>query len=65
MTTAAAPVRKLTVLYDADCPLCVHIRHWLIGQRWLVPLALVPAASWEAHRRFPASITPRRCGRSR
>ncbi len=47
------PVRKLTVLYDADCPLCVHIRHWLLAQRRLVPLDLVPAASHEARRRFP------------
>ncbi|MFD6226769.1 thiol-disulfide oxidoreductase DCC family protein [Streptomyces sp. NPDC060232] len=48
-----AAVRHLTVLYDADCPLCVHIRHWLLAQRWLLPVALVPAASWEARRRFP------------
>ncbi|MFJ9645256.1 thiol-disulfide oxidoreductase DCC family protein [Streptomyces sp. NPDC004244] len=48
-----AATRHLTVLYDADCPLCVHIRHWLLGQPWLVPLRLVPAASAEARRRFP------------
>ncbi|MFJ5551982.1 thiol-disulfide oxidoreductase DCC family protein [Streptomyces sp. NPDC093225] len=64
MATAAAPtpappvptrtpVRRLTVLYDAQCPLCVHLRNWLLGQKWLVPLALVPAGSFEAHRRFP------------
>ncbi|OKK20902.1 hypothetical protein AMK16_10895 [Streptomyces sp. CB00455] len=46
-------VRSLTVLYDADCPLCVHVRHWLIAQPSLVPLVLVPAASAEARRRFP------------
>ncbi|MCX5399278.1 thiol-disulfide oxidoreductase DCC family protein [Streptomyces sp. NBC_00102] len=46
-------VRRLTVLYDAQCPLCVHLRHWLRGQRQIVPLDLVPAASEEAHRRFP------------
>ncbi|MFD9723282.1 thiol-disulfide oxidoreductase DCC family protein [Streptomyces sp. NPDC059072] len=51
----AAPgvVRHLTVLYDADCPLCVHIRHWLLGQHWLVPLRLVPAASAAARQRYP------------
>ncbi|MGT2530040.1 thiol-disulfide oxidoreductase DCC family protein [Streptomyces nojiriensis] len=51
----AAPgaVRHLTVLYDADCPLCVHIRHWLLGQQWLVPLRLVPAASAAARQRYP------------
>ncbi|WP_267243026.1 thiol-disulfide oxidoreductase DCC family protein [Streptomyces sp. PR69] len=46
-------VRRLTVLYDAQCPLCVHLRHWLLRQRQLVPLDLVPAASEEAVRRFP------------
>ncbi|MFI9060500.1 thiol-disulfide oxidoreductase DCC family protein [Streptomyces sp. NPDC053429] len=50
---APAPIRHLTVLYDANCPLCVHIRHWLLGQRWLVPLRLVPAGSYEARQRFP------------
>ncbi|WP_215110462.1 DCC1-like thiol-disulfide oxidoreductase family protein, partial [Streptomyces sp. McG3] len=48
-----APVRRLTVLYDAHCPLCVHLRHWLQRQRQLVPLDLVPAGSAEARRRFP------------
>ncbi|MEU3303227.1 MULTISPECIES: thiol-disulfide oxidoreductase DCC family protein [unclassified Streptomyces] len=47
------PVKRLTVLYDAQCPLCVHLRHWLLRQRQLVPLDLVPAASQEARRRFP------------
>ncbi|MEV3992227.1 DCC1-like thiol-disulfide oxidoreductase family protein [Streptomyces sp. NPDC049837] len=47
------PVRRLTVLYDAHCPLCVHLRHWLRRQPQLVPLDLVPAASEEARRRFP------------
>ncbi|MFE7774151.1 thiol-disulfide oxidoreductase DCC family protein [Streptomyces sp. NPDC057445] len=47
------PVKRLTVLYDANCSLCVHLRHWLLRQRQLVPLDLVPAASQEAGRRFP------------
>ncbi|MFG2295055.1 thiol-disulfide oxidoreductase DCC family protein [Streptomyces sp. NPDC048603] len=47
------PVHRLTVLYDAQCPLCVHIRHWLLGQRQLVPIRLVPAGSAEARRRYP------------
>ncbi|WP_078951011.1 DCC1-like thiol-disulfide oxidoreductase family protein [Streptomyces griseus] len=50
---AAAPVRRLTVLYDARCPLCVHLRGWLQRQRQLVPLDFVPAGSAEAVRRFP------------
>ncbi|MFI1466368.1 thiol-disulfide oxidoreductase DCC family protein [Streptomyces wuyuanensis] len=47
-------MKRLTVLYDAQCPLCVHLRQWLLRQRQLVPLDLVPAASEEARRRFPA-----------
>ncbi|MET9603743.1 DCC1-like thiol-disulfide oxidoreductase family protein [Streptomyces sp. NPDC006512] len=54
MRPQSAPVRHLTVLYDANCPVCVHIRHWLLAQRWLVPLRLVPAASYEARHRYPA-----------
>ncbi|MFC9299492.1 thiol-disulfide oxidoreductase DCC family protein [Streptomyces sp. NPDC057011] len=53
MGGAAGAVRRITVLYDANCPLCVHIRHWLLAQRWLVPLRLVPAGSYEAQRRYP------------
>ncbi|QIQ03052.1 thiol-disulfide oxidoreductase DCC family protein [Streptomyces liangshanensis] len=50
---AHTAVRGLTVLYDANCPLCLHLRQWLLRQRALVPLDLVPAASPEARRRFP------------
>ncbi|MEU3187037.1 DCC1-like thiol-disulfide oxidoreductase family protein [Streptomyces sp. NPDC006923] len=46
-------VRALTVLYDAECPLCVHLRHWLLRQPQLVPLDLVAAGSVEARRRYP------------
>ncbi|MFF9017768.1 thiol-disulfide oxidoreductase DCC family protein [Streptomyces sp. NPDC014870] len=53
MSRTGTPVHRLTVPYDADCPLCVHLRHWLLRQRQLVPLDLVPAASQEARRRFP------------
>ncbi|MGC9380471.1 thiol-disulfide oxidoreductase DCC family protein [Streptomyces sp. MH13] len=51
--TAAAPVRRLTVLYDAECSLCTHVRDWLLRQPRLVPLEPVPAGSDEARRRFP------------
>ncbi|MGY1455206.1 thiol-disulfide oxidoreductase DCC family protein [Streptomyces sp. SS8] len=50
---AGVPVRRLTVLYDAGCPLCRHVRDWLARQRKLVPLDLVPAGSDEARRRLP------------
>ncbi|MFH9606427.1 thiol-disulfide oxidoreductase DCC family protein [Streptomyces sp. NPDC017448] len=49
-----APVRRLTVLYDERCPLCLHLGGWLQRQRQLVPIDLVPAGSAEAVRRFPA-----------
>ncbi|MEU9185134.1 DCC1-like thiol-disulfide oxidoreductase family protein [Streptomyces sp. NPDC048484] len=48
-----APVRGLTVLYDARCSLCAFLRDWLVRQRQLVPLELVAAGSAEAERRFP------------
>jgi len=48
------PVRRLTVLYDPACRLCVFAAGWLARQRQLVPLDLVPAGSVEARRRFPA-----------
>lgn len=50
---ARVPVRSLTVLYDADCSLCAHVRDWLVRQPQLVPVELVPAASEEARRRYP------------
>ncbi|MCZ4120696.1 thiol-disulfide oxidoreductase DCC family protein [Streptomyces sp. H39-S7] len=50
---ARAPVRRLTVLYDADCKLCSFVRGWLGRQRQLVPLDLVPACSPEARGRYP------------
>ncbi|CAL9548617.1 hypothetical protein SUDANB108_04416 [Streptomyces sp. enrichment culture] len=52
-TTAPAPVRRLTVLYDAECSLCAFLRDWLLRQPQLVPLEPVPAGSEEARRRFP------------
>ena len=52
-TADRTPVRRLTVLYDAQCSLCAHLRDWLVRQAQLVPLELVPAGSEEARRRFP------------
>lgn len=49
----SAPVNRLTVLYDARCSLCLHLRQWLQSRRQLVPLDLVPAGSPEARSRFP------------
>jgi predicted DCC family thiol-disulfide oxidoreductase YuxK len=52
-TADRTPVRRLTVLYDDRCSLCVHLRDWLARQVQLVPLDLVPAGSEEARRRLP------------
>ncbi|GAA2550388.1 MULTISPECIES: thiol-disulfide oxidoreductase DCC family protein [Streptomyces] len=48
------PVRRLTVLYDAECSLCSSVRDWLVRRPQLVPLELVPAGSPAARARFPA-----------
>ncbi|WP_416974565.1 thiol-disulfide oxidoreductase DCC family protein [Streptomyces sp. 4F14] len=47
------PVRRLTVLYDAECGLCRALSAWLARQPQLVPLDLVPAASDAARALFP------------
>ena len=46
-------MQTLTVLYDARCNLCSHIRSWLEAQPSYVTLDFVPAGSDEARRRFP------------
>lgn len=51
--TGGVPVRGLTVLYDAGCGLCTHLRNWLVRQSQLVPLELLPAGSDWARARFP------------
>ncbi|MEV6112189.1 DUF393 domain-containing protein [Streptomyces sp. NPDC052109] len=51
--TGGVTVRGLTVLYDAECGLCAHLRDWLVRQPQLVPLDLVPAGSDRARARFP------------
>ncbi|MFG2458908.1 thiol-disulfide oxidoreductase DCC family protein [Streptomyces sp. NPDC048523] len=52
-TADRTPVRRLTVLYDADCSLCAFLRDWLVRQPQLVPLEMVPAGSEEARRKYP------------
>ncbi|MEU0025262.1 DCC1-like thiol-disulfide oxidoreductase family protein [Streptomyces sp. NPDC006335] len=52
-TADRTPVRRLTVLYDAECSLCAFLRDWLVRQPQLVPLEMVPAGSEEARRRYP------------
>lgn len=48
-----AAVRRLTVLYDANCGFCRWVRDWLSGQPKLVPIDLIPASSAQARRAFP------------
>lgn len=53
MTGTTGETTGLTVLTDADCPLCRRFADWLAGQPLLVPLELLPAGSDEARRRYP------------
>ena len=46
-------MKRLFVLYDADCALCRRIRVWLGKQPAYVPLSFVPLQSEEAQCRFP------------
>ncbi len=45
-------MQRLTVLYDADCPLCVRSRAWMEQQAAYVTLEFLPCQSPEAHRRY-------------
>nr|WP_202539440.1 DCC1-like thiol-disulfide oxidoreductase family protein [Streptomyces sp. SID8379] len=40
-------------MYDAECSLCTFVRNWLVKQRQLVPLDLVPAGHSRARALFP------------
>ena len=46
-------MNRLTVLYDAGCPICRAARRWLEARAQLVPLEFVPAGSAAARARFP------------
>jgi predicted DCC family thiol-disulfide oxidoreductase YuxK len=46
-------MKRLFILYDADCALCRRIRVWLGRQPTYVPLSFVPLQSTEAQCRFP------------
>lgn len=48
-----APVRRLTVLYDARCGLCSRARSWLESRPAFVALEFLPAGSPAARERFP------------
>ena len=46
-------MRRLTVLYDAECALCRRARGWLARQSQYIPLLFVPAGQEEARHLFP------------
>jgi predicted DCC family thiol-disulfide oxidoreductase YuxK len=50
-------MRRLFVLYDADCGVCRQLAHWLATQPALIPLAPIPAQSAAAARIFPSQGT--------
>lgn len=50
---AQAQVRRLTVLYDAQCGLCQRARAWLESQPAFVSLDFLPAGSPAARERYP------------
>lgn len=53
--TATVPIRPraITVLYDANCPMCRRARRWVERQRQLIPVNFVAAGSQRARHRFP------------
>ena len=46
-------MRRLTVLYDPDCPLCCKAASWLAGEPQYVPLVFCAAGSPAAQVAFP------------
>ncbi|MYV97055.1 DCC1-like thiol-disulfide oxidoreductase family protein [Streptomyces sp. SID3343] len=47
------PVRRITVLYDGDCPLCRALSGWIASQPTLIKVDLVEADSPRARNRYP------------
>ncbi|HYR21440.1 MAG TPA: DUF393 domain-containing protein [Chthoniobacterales bacterium] len=46
-------MKHLSVLFDAQCELCVRCRNWLMKQPAFVPLVFIALQSAEAQKRFP------------
>lgn len=46
-------MRRLTVLYDGSCPLCVGLAQWLAGQPACLPLEILSSRGRVAARRYP------------
>jgi predicted DCC family thiol-disulfide oxidoreductase YuxK len=47
-----ATATKLTVLYDERCAFCRRCRDWLLGQRCLVQVEILPSGSRDATERY-------------
>jgi predicted DCC family thiol-disulfide oxidoreductase YuxK len=45
-------MRRLTIVYDAGCPLCIRCRDWMRGQPAFVEQEFLAASSDEARRRY-------------
>ncbi len=46
-------MKRLYVLYDQDCALCLRCGRWLMRQRAYIELSFIPLQSPEIARRFP------------
>ncbi len=45
-------MKRITILYDAGCPLCVRCRDWIAQQPAYVEIEMMASASAEAVRRY-------------
>ena len=46
-------MKKLTVFYDAECPLCQKAKAWAMGQKAYLELRFRPLQDPSVHREFP------------
>jgi predicted DCC family thiol-disulfide oxidoreductase YuxK len=46
-------MNNVFILFDESCELCKRCRHWIEGQRQIIPVTFIPAGSNEAKRFFP------------
>jgi predicted DCC family thiol-disulfide oxidoreductase YuxK len=46
-------MKRLNVIYDADCPLCRRCREWLQNQVAFIPLIFTPLQALDLEERFP------------
>lgn len=52
-------MRKLTILYDASCGLCLEVKLWISGRSAYVELEFVASNSVVANKRFPTLAADR------